>query len=93
MLFQNITVALSFAAVSMARVSQPQIRSEGAVCFDAGDCLLVCHLTVATSEFAHLHQCNSPWRVRCRGTAATDPARTAISWGSSGEHPPPYTIL
>lgn len=42
MLFQNVVVALSLAAVSMARVSKPQIRSEGAVCFDAGDCILVC---------------------------------------------------
>jgi hypothetical protein len=41
MLLQNVAVVLSFAAVSMARVSQPQIRSEGAMCFDAGDCILV----------------------------------------------------
>jgi hypothetical protein len=41
MLFQNVVVALSLAAVSMARVAQPVIRSEGAMCFDAGDCILV----------------------------------------------------
>ncbi|TID26057.1 hypothetical protein E2P81_ATG03828 [Venturia nashicola] len=45
MLFQNIAVVLSLAAVSTARVSRPQIREAGAICFDAGDCIL----TMATS--------------------------------------------
>ncbi|KAE9971935.1 hypothetical protein EG328_005307 [Venturia inaequalis] len=45
MLFQNVAMALALAAVSVARVSQPQIRAAGAMCFDAGDCIL----TMATS--------------------------------------------
>lgn len=78
MLLQNVVVALSLAAVSTARVSKPQIRSEGAMCFDAGDCILVCRFLCPSARRVADHKSNSQWPPPCLGIAAIDLAKISI---------------